>query len=102
MNTKRVLVISAMFFTVSSSFAAEAKVSAEDRQRMSEMHLRMATCLQSDKPMNECQSEMMKSCKEIMGKTGCPMTEMGYMKGMMGHGMMNQEEKSKPEKNEKK
>ncbi|MGE3759937.1 MAG: hypothetical protein AB7H97_19375 [Pseudobdellovibrionaceae bacterium] len=67
-------------FWVTSVFAAEPNVSKEDRQKMADMHTRMAECLKSDKPMRECHSEMMKGCRGMMGKEGCPM--MGR-RGMM-------------------
>lgn len=83
---------------VSTSFAAgkaEKKVSKEDRQKMAEMHTKMAECLNSDKPMSDCKKEMMDNCKS-MGKDGCPM--MGHMMDMKKHGMMDrgsEEESSK-------
>jgi hypothetical protein len=52
----------------------------EQRQKMAEMHEKMAACLKSDKPASDCHKEMMASCKEAMGKE-CPM-----MHGK-GHGM---------------
>ena len=36
--------------------------SKEDRAKMAEMHQKMADCLKSDKPMDECKKEMHKSC----------------------------------------
>ena len=46
---------------------------------------------------------MMKSCKDMMGKSGCPMMGMGHMKGMMGGpGMiMNNDEETKSDKKSK-
>ncbi|MGE3341652.1 MAG: hypothetical protein AB7J46_07195 [Candidatus Altimarinota bacterium] len=87
MKTTVVIALATMMLTVSSSFAADTKVSKEDRQKMADLHTKMAECLKSDKAMNDCQSEMMKGCKSMMGKEGCPM--MGHMKGMMKGGMMN-------------
>lgn len=85
MKTHIALTFATLIFAASSLFAADAKMSKEDRQKMAEMHTKMATCLQSDKPMSDCQGEMMKACKGMMGKEGCPM--MGHMKGgMMNHG----------------
>jgi hypothetical protein len=48
-------------------------MTAEQRQKMAEAHDKMASCLRSEKPMNECHEDMMKSCHENMGKEGCPM-----------------------------
>ena len=86
-----------LVFVVSTSFAASAEVSKEGRQKMAGMHAKMADCMKSDKPMADCQSDMMKSCQDMMGKSGCP------MKGMMGGPgmMMNHEEETKPDKKSK-
>ena len=56
--------------------------SAEQRQKMAGQHEKMAACLRSDRPLPECREEMMKGCKEAMGKEGCPM-----MGGKGPHGM---------------
>jgi len=64
-------------------------LTTEQRQKMADAHEKMAVCLRSDKPLNECQEEMMKACKKNMGKSGCSM--MGG-KGMeMHHQMMDQD-----------
>ncbi|MBY0314577.1 MAG: hypothetical protein K2Q26_03595 [Bdellovibrionales bacterium] len=60
----------------------EAPMTSEQRQKMAEMHDKMATCLRSEKPMSDCKTEMMQNCKAMMGKGECPMT------GHMGQGMM--------------
>ena len=83
--------VAMMILAAGQLLAADAKVSKEDRQKMAEMHTKMAACLKSDKPMSDCQKDMMSNCKEMMGKGGCPM--MGQMKGMMnGPGMMDSTE----------
>lgn len=78
--------------------------SKENRQKMAKVHEKMASCLKSNKPMSECRGEMKNNCHKMMGENGCPMMgkmmeQMGGMmkgrKGMMGHGMMNGEEKKK-------
>ena len=84
---KKLALISITFVFAGSVFAAETNMSKEDRQKMSDMHTKMATCLKSDKPMSECQKDMMGSCQKMMGKDGCPM--MKDMGAMMGHGKMN-------------
>jgi len=61
--------------------------SPEMRQKMAEVHTRMAVCLKSDKPISECRTDMLKNCQDLMGKDGCPM--MGsWGGGWMGGGMM--------------
>lgn len=74
------------------TFGADAQQTAPpdpspaSRQKMAEVHQRMATCLRSDKPIAECRSDMLKNCQDLMGKEGCPM--MGSWGGGMGPGMM--------------
>ncbi|MEK2643960.1 hypothetical protein [Bdellovibrio sp. BCCA] len=52
------------------------------RENMAKMHENMATCLRSNKAVNDCRAEMKTSCKD-MGKEGCPM--------MMHDKMMHEE-----------
>jgi hypothetical protein len=67
--------------------AAPPEPSKETRAKMASAHERMATCLRSDKAIAECRSEMMKSCREIMGEQGCPMMGMGmHLPGMQKPG----------------
>jgi hypothetical protein len=95
-----VLVGSFAFAQDSSKKASSDKkmpaMTTEQRQKMAEAHEKMATCLRSDKALNECHEEMMKACQEGMGKDGCPM--MGG-KGMHhGHMMHHDESDSKATK----
>jgi len=62
------------------------ELSPASRQKLADVHDRMAACLRSDKPIAQCRSEMLKNCQEMMGKEGCPM--MGPGGGGMGPGMM--------------
>lgn len=99
--TRRFLapLLSLMFFA-SLSFAAKATYTKEERQKMADVHTKMAECLNSDKSMDECHKEMRESCKDMMGKE-CPMMGMGPMKGKMkgkGMGMMTPTEETKSEK----
>ena len=67
---------------------APAAPTQEQRKKMAAVHQKMADCLKSDKPIAECKSEMMKSCREeMMSQGGCPMMGKmgGHMGGMMGH-----------------
>ena len=66
------------------------KMTTEQRQTMADAHEKMAVCLRSDKPISDCHEEMMKACKEGMGKDGCPM--MGSMG--MHHDHMKHPDKS--------
>ena len=59
---------------------------AEQRQKMAEVHQKMADCLRSDRPMAECRNEMATACHDMVGAGGCPM--MGKGPGGMGPGMM--------------
>lgn len=82
--------------TASAADKAKSKrsvqVTAEQRQDMAAVHEKMAACLRSDKPFEDCQKEMMQSCHSMMGNGGCPMMgQMGKMRGMMNGGMMGDE-----------
>jgi hypothetical protein len=52
---------------------------------MAVIHEKMAACLRSDRPIADCRAEMLNTCQETMGATGCPMMGPG---GHMGTGMM--------------
>ena len=64
-------------------------LTTEQRQTMAETHGKMATCLRSDKPMDECRTDMMKSCADTMGKDNCHM-----MMGKMSHHKMSEDHES--------
>ncbi|HTL12974.1 MAG TPA: hypothetical protein VL588_10825 [Bdellovibrionota bacterium] len=67
----------------------------EERQKMADMHSKMADCLKSDKPMKECKDDMMKNCKDSMGDD-CPMMHMmGHKGGMKGKAHAHGEDDSK-------
>lgn len=66
--------------------APPAAPTAEQRQKMAEVHEKMAECLRSDRPIGECRREMMKACHDTLGADSCPM--MGKGPGGMGPGMM--------------
>lgn len=104
MKTRIFITLATLIFATSFSFAVETSTLKEERKQMAEMHTKMAACLESEKPMSDCQGEMMKSCKSMMGKTGCPMMgEMGHMKGMMhGQTMMDNKNETKSDKKSKK
>jgi len=63
-------------------------MTTEQRQKMADAHETMATCLRSTKPFSDCHEEMMKTCKDSMGKEGCAMMGGKEMHGghMMHHG----------------
>ena len=63
-------------------------MTTEQRQTMADAHEKMAVCLRSEKALSNCHEEMMKACKEGMGKDGCPM--MGGKGKGMHHGDMMQ------------
>jgi len=65
--------------------ALAADPTPEQRQKMAEVHQKMAECLKSTKPFSECREEMMQSCRGMTGEAACPMMGMGP--GMKGHGM---------------
>ncbi len=49
--------------------------SKEQREKMALVHEKMATCLRSDRTIEECHHEMQSSCAEAMGKEHCQMME---------------------------
>lgn len=63
-------------------------MTTEQRQKMAGAHEKMASCLRTEKPFSECHEEMMKTCKDSMGKEGCAMMGGKEMHGghMMHHG----------------
>lgn len=69
-----------------AAFAADDPT-PEQRQQMAAVHQKMADCLKSDRPIGECRTEMMSSCRMMMGEKGCPMME--STGGGMGPGMMH-------------
>lgn len=77
-------------------------VTKEDRESMAKAHEQMASCLRTDKPLRDCRTEMMSSCKSTMGAEGCPMMMMdgrrARMHEMMGQDMDSIEESGKYEK----
>ena len=68
----------------------------EQRQSMATVHEKMAVCLRSDKPMEDCKKEMMQTCEEMMGKDGCPM-----MNKMHNMEMMHDKDKGKEDSTKK-
>jgi hypothetical protein len=68
---------------------------ADSHRMMADMHTKMATCLDSTKPLEECRQQMVESCSGSFG-ANCPMMGAkgagGKGRGMMGGqrmGMMN-------------
>lgn len=96
---KTLMVLVVLGISVGSAFADDTQKDAssskkmkmmtmttEQRQKMATAHEAMAVCLKSERPMSDCHDEMMKGCKDVMGKDGCPMMGgkgMGY--GKKGH-----------------
>lgn len=60
------------------------KLTAEQRKGMAEAHEKMAACLRTDRPEQECHEEMMKTCEATCGDS-CPMKHHGPGHGK-GHG----------------
>lgn len=72
MKLSTAIVFAASLLLAGSVFA-EDSAPKEDRQKMIEMHSKIAECLKSDKPTDECYKEMKSShsCKGHGGKGGC-------------------------------
>jgi hypothetical protein len=74
------------------SFAEKAEPKAhamtkEQRESMAAAHEKMAACLRTDKALDECHGELVKSCHDAKGEGACPM--MGGMMHGKGHGSMH-------------
>jgi len=78
---KRIVLLLGTVLMLSSSAFAEGKntksskmpeMTVEQRNKMAGVHEKMAACLRSDRPLNDCHDEMIKSCQDSMGGT-CPM-----------------------------
>jgi hypothetical protein len=80
------LLCAPLAFSAEPAKSADAAASPEVRQQMAAVHEKMAQCLRSERPMAECRAEMVSSCQQMMGASGCPM--MGSGAGGMGPGMM--------------
>jgi hypothetical protein len=74
---------------------ASPTVTKETREKMATVHEQMAACLRSDKSMSDCHTEMKKSCQEVFGDQGCPMTGMGKHSHGMHQPPANNTEKPK-------
>lgn len=82
---KKSMILAAMITMAllsTNSFAEDKNkamaMTPEQRQSMATAHDKMATCLRSEKTVEDCRKEMMESCEENMGKDGC------YMMGKKG------------------
>jgi hypothetical protein len=76
--------------TSGPTWAADPKTAppeptAEQRQKMADVHQKMAECLRSTRPIAECRSEMWTACHGL-GAGACP--GMGRGRGAMGPGLM--------------
>jgi len=77
---KRIILFLGTVLMLSSSAFAEGKstksgkmpeMAVEQRNKMAEVYEKMAACLRSDRPFNDCHDEMIKSCQDSMG-SNCP------------------------------
>lgn len=66
--------------------ATAAGPSKETREAMAVLHEQMAACLRSDKPIEQCRSEMHKACQEKIGPEQCPMMMRMHDRRMQPHG----------------
>jgi hypothetical protein len=61
-----------------------SEMTKDQRQKMADLHNKMADCLKSDRPLSECRQEMAKGCQDSFGKEGCPMGHHKQMSGIKG------------------
>lgn len=96
-DLRRVVVFATALCIGTAAMAADpapppgADPTPEQRQAMAAVHRKMAECLVSTRPFEECRAEMHATCQaEHMG--GCPMMGgpmgQGMGRGMHGPGMM--------------
>ncbi len=94
MRRRFVLAIATVMLSGGSALAADpaesaaANPSPELRQKMADVHQKMAECLRSDRPIDECRAQMHAGCQATMGQAGCPMMGGMMRPGGMGGGMM--------------
>ncbi len=53
--------------------SAKREPSPEARAKMADAHQKMAECLRSTRPIQECKAEMHKTCEGMHGEGGCSM-----------------------------
>lgn len=68
-------------FAKANGSKTNMEITTEQRQKMADVHDKMAVCMRTERPMSDCQQEMMNSCQSTMGKDGC-----GMMGDKMAHG----------------
>jgi Tfp pilus assembly protein PilV len=77
MHMKKNVVFACLIGLVSMiAYANEKETTAEDRIKMAEAHEKMAACLRSDRPIDECHEELSESCTHMKGEK-CPMKHHG-------------------------
>ncbi len=77
---------SSIFAQSNQPTSAERQTMSERHKTIAEMHSKMAACLESEKPIDQCRKEMADSCASSFNGT-CPMMGQGNMRGR-GKGMM--------------
>lgn len=84
--------LGALVVTAGGAFAATSAAQAEwpthaQREKMAQIHERMAECLRSDRSFADCRQAMMRACRAELGTGGCRMMQGGRPWGRRG-GMM--------------
>ena len=84
--------LGALVVAAGGAVAATSAAKAEwpthaQREKMAQIHERMASCLRSDRSFAECRQEMMRACHAELGTGGCRMMQGGRPWGRLG-GMM--------------
>src|SRR5262249_18268727 len=57
---------------------ADRELSPDTREKIAQLHEQMAACLRSGQSLDECHSQMMKSCEEQLGSDGCRVAVAGH------------------------
>ncbi len=58
--------------------------SPQERQQMAQLHERMAACLRSNRPFDDCRNELWHGCQQPNMGRACPMMGPGWHHRMMG------------------
>lgn len=60
-----------LVFSAGAFGHGDDNLNSATRQKLANIHEKMAECLRSDKMVKECKQDMRKNCRETVGKEGC-------------------------------
>lgn len=83
----------ALVFSIGALAAESSPTQKELREQMAQAHEKMALCLRSEVPVEDCHQQMREQCRDNMGDGACMMGKMG--KGTMRKFKKNDSPKGK-------